>query len=134
MIAALHDSVLRAQIVRFGLTGGVVTVLGVAAYWIVATPLGWPPLIANLVGYAVAVLLGYWLHSRFSFQGHGSRDAPAARTMRFAIVSLISLALNSLWVWGATGWLGGPNWWPIPLMVGLTPVVTFTLNRQWVFR
>ena len=134
MLATLFKPELRAQLIRFALTGGFVTVLGVAAYWVVATPIGWPPLVANLVGYAVAVLVGYRMHSRFSFRGHGSRDAPAARTVRFAVVSLVSLGLNSLWVWGATGWLHGPNWWPIPLMVGVTPLVTFTLNRQWVFR
>lgn len=130
----LLDPVLRGQLVRYGVTGGAVTVLGVAAYWIAATPLGWPPLLANLLGYAVAVAVGYWLHSAFSFRGHGSRDAPVTRTMRFAVVSLVSLGLNSLWVWLLTGLAHGPNWWPIPLMIGVTPLASFTLNRIWVFR
>ena len=134
MLGLLLDPVLRGQLVRYGITGGAVTVLGVGAYWIAATPFGWPPLLANLLGYAVAVMTGYWLHSAFSFRGHGGRDAPATRTARFAVVSLVSLALNSLWVWLLTDVAGGPPWWPMPLMIAVTPLATFTLNRLWVFR
>jgi len=121
------------QVIRFGLVGGFVTVIGMAVYYFPATYMGVAPLLANLLGYAVAAALGYVLHSRISFRGHGSRDRPAQRTGRFLIVSLISLALNSLWVGVLTGPLHGPTWWPVIPMVFLTPLVTFALNRQWVF-
>jgi putative flippase GtrA len=124
---------LAAQFIRFGLVGGFVTVLGVAAYYVPATWFGVPPLLANLLGYAVAAGLGYVLHSRVSFRGHGSRDNPAQRTLRFLIVSLVSLGLNSLFVGVLTGPLHGPTWWPVIPMVFVTPLVTFSLNRQWVF-
>lgn len=126
-------SVLIGQLIRFGLVGGFVTALGVAAYWIPATFMGVPPLLANLIGYGIAVAFGYVLHSRVSFRGHGNRDNPAQRTMRFFIVSLVSLALNSLFVWVLTGLLAGPTWWPVLPMLFVTPLVTFALNRQWVF-
>ena len=121
------------QLVRFALVGGFVTALGVAAYWVPATFMGVPPLLANLLGYAVAVAFGFMLHSRVSFRGHGSRDNPGRRTGRFIIVSLVSLGLNSLFVWALTGPLGGPTWWPVVPMLFVTPLVTFTLNRHWVF-
>ena len=126
-------SALIGQLVRFGLVGGFVTALGVAAYWVPATFLGVPPLLANLIGYGIAVAFGYILHSRVSFRGHGRRDNPGQRTMRFFIVSLVSLALNSLFVWVLTGLLAGPTWWPVLPMLFVTPLVTFALNRQWVF-
>jgi putative flippase GtrA len=124
---------LAGQFVRFGMVGVGVTVLGVAAYYIPATWFGVPPLLANLLGYAVAAVLGYVLHSRFSFRGHGSRDNPAQRTFRFLIVSFVSLGLNSLFVGVLTGPLHGPTWWPVIPMVFVTPLITFSLNRQWVF-
>jgi len=124
---------LAGQFIRFGMVGGFVTVLGVAAYYVPATYMGVAPLLANLLGYAVAAALGYIMHSRISFRGHGSRDRPAQRTGRFVIVSLISLGLNSLWVGVLTGPLAGPTWWPVIPMVFVTPIVTFSLNRQWVF-
>ena len=128
---ALRDLV--GQLLRFGLVGGFVTFLGVAAYWVPATFLGVPPLLANLLGYGVAVAFGYVLHSRVSFRGHGSRDNVAKRTGRFFIVSLVSLALNSLFVGILTEPLHGPTWWPVIPMLFVTPLVTFYLNRQWVF-
>jgi putative flippase GtrA len=98
-----------------------------------ATFLGVAPLVANVIGYLVAAGIGYLLHSRISFRGHGSRDNPAQRTGRFLIVSLISLGLNSLFVWWLTGPMHGPTWWPVVPMLFVTPLVTFALNRQWVF-
>jgi putative flippase GtrA len=121
------------QLIRFGLVGGFVTALGAGAYWVPATFLGVAPLVANVIGYVVAAGIGYVLHSRVSFRGHGSRDNPAQRTGRFLIVSLISLGLNSLFVWALTGPLHGPTWWPVVPMLFATPLVTFALNRQWVF-
>jgi len=121
------------QLIRFGLVGGFVTALGAGAYWVPATFLGVAPLLANVFGYMVAAGIGYLLHSRISFRGHGSRDNPVQRTGRFVIVSLVSLGLNSLFVWVLTGLLKGPTWWPVVPMLFVTPLVTFALNRQWVF-
>lgn len=121
------------QLIRFGLVGGFVTALGAGAYWVPATFLGVPPLLANFIGYVVAAGVGYVLHGRISFRGHGGRDQPARRTGRSFAVSLVSLALNSLFVWVLTGPLHGPTWWPVVPMIGFTPMVTFVLYRQWVF-
>jgi hypothetical protein len=49
-------------------------------------------------------------------------------------VSLISLGLNSFWVWLLTEPFRLSPAWPIVPMLFVTPLVTFTLNRQWVFR
>jgi putative flippase GtrA len=124
---------LLGQLVRYGLTGGFVTIISIAVYWILATPLHIAPLIANTIGYLVAVALGYVLHSRWSFRDHGTRDNPGRTTMRFVIASLISYGLNSLWVWTLTGLLDGPTWWPTIPMLLVTPFAMFWLNRQWVF-
>ena len=121
------------QYLRFGLVGLFVTALGVGAYWVPATFFGVAPLLANLLGYAVAVAFGYVLHSRISFRGHGRRDRQTVRTARFFVVSLVSLVLNSLFVWVLTGPLDGPTWWPVIPMLFVTPLVTFSLNRHWVF-
>ena len=133
MDRAVALKTLAGQLLRFGMVGGFVTALGVVAYYVPATWFGVAPLLANLLGYGVAVVFGYVLHSRVSFRGHGSRDNPAQRSFRFFIVSLVSLGLNSLFVWVLTGLLDGPTWWPVLPMLFVTPLVTFALNRQWVF-
>ena len=126
------DGALLGQFIRFGLVGGFVTALGAAAY-LVAALAGVAPLLANVLAYVVAMASGYVLHSRVSFRGHGSRDNPAQRTLRFVTVSLISFGLNSLFVWTMTEPLRLPVWTPVIPMLFVTPLVTFTLNRRWVF-
>jgi putative flippase GtrA len=121
------------QLIRFGMVGGFVTVLSALVYYVSAAHLAVPPLLANVFGYLVGGALGYVLHSRISFRGHGRRDGTAMRTGRFAVVSLVTFALNSLFVWALTGPLHGPTWWPVIPMVFVTPLVAFLLNRQWVF-
>lgn len=121
------------QLVRFLVSGGIVTALGVGVYALVALVLGWHPQLGNVLAYVTAAATGYLLHSRWSFRGHGS-DRTGGTVGKFLTVSLISYALNSFWVWLCTEALDLSPAWPIVPMLFVTPLVTFTLNRQWVFR
>jgi putative flippase GtrA len=123
-----------AQAVRFGIAGGIATVLGAATYWTFANFAGVGPMVANFFGYLLAAVSGYLMYSRWSFKGHGRRENALRTTSRFFLVSLVSLGLNSFFVWLLMTALRGPNWWPVITMVFVTPVITFLLNRQWVFR
>lgn len=129
-----HSDSLIAQIIRYGLTGGFVTVVAAAIYWILADPVGVDPQLSNAIAWLFAVFAGYAIHSRWSFKGHGSTASEAVITIRFFMVALIGLGINSFWVQLMTGWLGGPDWWPVPLLIFATPVLVFPLNRYWVFR
>ena len=129
-----EQRILFGQLVRYGLSGGAVTVIAAAVYWVIATPFHVAPLLANLFAYLLAVVMAYFLHSNWSFRGHGQRDNVARTTSRFLIASLASFGLNSLWVWLLTGpLLHGHTWWPIVPMLTVTPLAMFWLNRQWVF-
>jgi putative flippase GtrA len=138
MLSALPQAKrdMLGQLIRFGLVGGFVTVL----YAIVYSPLAkfgiTSPQVANFFGYLTAMITGYVLHSRWSFRGHGNRDKPAQTTGKFFIVSLVSYAMNAMFVFLLTdrSMAGGPWWWPLLPILFVTPAVTFMLNRQWVFR
>ena len=119
------------QLLRFLISGALVTALGVGVYALAALWLRWHPQIANLLAYLTAMGTGYVMHSRWSFRDHGERTRSTA--VKFVIVSLISLALNSFWVALFTGPLDLSPAWPILPMLFVTPIVTFLLNRQWVF-
>jgi putative flippase GtrA len=120
------------QLVRYALTGGAITALGAGAYAALVAFTALDPMLAVAVAYVICVAVGYVLHSRWSFQGHGAGDNPKT-TARFFAVSLVSYALNSLFTWVLTKWLHGPDWWPIVPMLFVTPLATFALNRRWVF-
>ena len=123
---------LVAQVLRYGLTGGFVTLVGVSGYWVAVERLRLPPLVANVIAYLVSMALGYVLHARFSFRDTAGQ-ASAMQGGRFFLTSGISFALNSLFVWILTGPLHGADWWPIPAMVFVTPAICFVIYRKWVF-
>ena len=128
-----HHKELVGQMVRFGLTGGLLTLLVAGGYWLVATAFGVEPMLALTLNYLVFTALGYVLHSNFSFRGHGARDRVAARTIRFFTVNTLGFLLNQVFVWVLVKQLGGPVWWSVIPIVLVTPLVTFSLQRQWVF-
>jgi putative flippase GtrA len=125
--------VLLAQMIRFGLTGGLLTVLVAGGYWLVATLLHVEPMLSLTLNYLAITSLGYFLHSRWSFKDHGSRDRPAARAIRFFTVNTTGFLLNQVFVWVLVKQMGGPTWWPVIPILFFTPLVTFALNRRWVF-
>jgi putative flippase GtrA len=121
------------QAMRYAIAGGIITLLVAASYWAVAT---WLHVDANLALALVFVFfsgVSYVTHGKYSFQDHGTRDRQHVRAVRFFIINLLGFALNQLFVWFLVKHLGGPTWWPIPLIVVLTPLVTFSLHRRWVY-
>lgn len=125
---------LLAQFLRYGVTGGIVTLFGVAAYAGFVRLAHWPPLAANVGAYLVSMALGYVLHARYSFRGHGSAGEVSARQGgKFFLTSGVSFALNSLWVWLFTSVFGWNDLTPILAMIFVTPPICFVIYRKWVF-
>ena len=122
------------QLVRFGIAGVISTVIYSAVY----LPLAWwvfPNLAVAAVpfAFAVAVTCGFFMHSAWSFKGHGSRDNSGRQHLKFLIVQLFGLSLNALFTWVLADLLHYPDWVPLIPIVTITPLATFAFNRQWVF-
>ena len=132
MSAFGRHSELLGQLIRYALSGGLASIVNIGVYWILAAR-GMDPNLAWAIGFAAAVIVGYVIHSRWSFRGHGRRDNLARTGGRFVIVSLVSFGLNSFWVWLLVQKLELPLWSPYPLVLIVTPLVVFVLNRKWVF-
>ena len=122
-----------AQIARFVISGGAVTAMSIGVYALVALVLRWHPQLGNFLAYLFAVATGYFIHSNWSFRGHGSGRTHGTK-VRFILVSIVSYGLNSFWVWLLFTRLHLGRAAPMLPMVFATPAVTFVLNRQWVFR
>lgn len=122
-----------AQLVRFGTTGVLVTALGVAVYVLVVRLVEWHPQIGNVLAYLTAMATGYVMHSKWSFRDQGGERTHGTKA-KFVLVSLISYALNAFWVWLLFTYLDLGDLAPVVPMLLVTPLVTFFLNRQWVFR
>jgi putative flippase GtrA len=120
------------QLVRFGVTGVAVTLFYAAVYWPLATYV-LNPNIAVLIGFVLATIVGRFAHGAISFRGHGTRSKRTAQ--RFFLVQLFGMLLNQGFTWLlVTGpFFHGPTWWSLVPAVFLVPLVTFGLQRNWVF-
>ena len=78
-------------------------------------------------------LVGFVLHSGWSFKGHGSRDPSGRQHIKFLLVQGFGMLLNMAFTWVLTGPLHQATWVPLIPVVLVTPFATFALNRQWVF-
>jgi len=121
------------QLVRFALVGFFLAGVYSAIYWYLATYV-MPPMLAVVVAFAVAVSLGFVMHSRWSFRGHGQREDHRLK-IKFLAVQSFGFVLNEIFTWVLTGPLvHGPTWWPLVPAIFVTPLATYALNRQLVFR
>ena len=123
---------LLGQLFRYAVTGGFASVVNIGVYWLLAGR-GMDPNAAWAVGFVAAVIVGYVVHSRWSFRGHGRRDNLARTGGRFVAVSLVSFAVNQFWVWLLVRHFDLPLWAPYPPVLLVTPLLVFWLNRRWVF-
>jgi putative flippase GtrA len=130
-----RDRALLFQLVRYFFTGGFVTLVSIVIYSGLVL-LKHPKVQPNLaygITWVVCVMLGYVMHSRISFAGHGERDDLRRTGGRFLVVNLIGLAINQSWVSLTLLFHLSALWANVP-MASVTPLLTFTLLRYWAFR
>ncbi len=121
------------QLLRYALAGLAIT-LGVAAsYWLITELAGIDPMISFTIVFLVFSVISYITHGEFSFRGHGTRDRHHVRMGRFLAVNIFGYLVNQGFIWLLVKQLGGPTWWPTIPMVFLTPLLTFTLHRKFVY-
>ncbi len=135
-IEQLRTNALFGQLVRFGIAGVIASAIYSAVYLPLANHVfaKGHAVFAVPFAFAVAVTAGFFLHSAWSFKGHGTRDQSGRQHVKFVVVQLFGLLLNLAFTWIITGPLfHGPTWVPLIPAFTVIPVATFALNRQWVF-
>lgn len=129
-----HDHrVLAVQVMRYGVVGVGVTLFQLGIYNLLIGMWHQPPRLSLVLATAAAMLVGYTIHSRYTFEGHGARDSTARTTGRFIAVNLVGLAINYGWVVLFVTVLHLSPHWPSAPIFFITPVLLFWLNRKWVF-
>jgi len=131
MATRLNVSQETFQLVRFALVGFFLAGIYSLIYWYLATFV-MPPVLAVAVAFLVAVSIGFVLHSRWSFRGHGKREDRRMK-IKFLAVQSSGFLLNEGFTFVLTGPMHGPTWWPLVPAIFVTPLATYLLNRQLVF-
>jgi len=132
-LASVLEKPAARQLLRYAFAGFCVTQLAAAVYSALVISLATHPLLANCMSTAFGLAIGYIAHSRWSFAA-GNGDGESLQVARFLLASLIAFAINSFWVWLLVMSLHFSPLAPVPMMMLVTPWISFLLNRHWVFR
>jgi putative flippase GtrA len=127
------ESDLGGQMIRYGISGAGLTLFYSFVYLVALDGAKLLPLIANSVAFGLTLVIGYIVHSRWSFRDHGDRAAPMRNTVRFILVNILGFAANSFWVWLIAEQLALSPRLPLIPIVLITPWISFWLNRRWTF-
>lgn len=125
----MSSSATVRRVIRFSLTGLLVTGVhvAVASLWINRVhPL---PAVANGVAFVTATVVGLLINTYWTFSGQLDR-LTAVRYFAVAILGLLtSMALpHGVYLAGLSYWYG------IGLVVVIMPVLNFLLHHHWTYR
>ena len=119
------------EINLFAVVGFTATAINYVAALAARHLLGLAAMPAGVAGYAAAVGISYFGNSLLTFRRpamHGPQFA------RFAVISLIGLAINLGLVFVGTHTLGWPLWKALIPVVLIVPASTFVMAKFWAFR
>lgn len=125
--------VIVKQLVRFGIVGLTLTAINAVIY-LSLLRFDVNPYVAQTFAYGIALLFAFRFHGNFTFKGHGSRAQPVKQFARFLVVNLVGYSTNQGFIWLLTVHYGLPSSAAVVPMVLVTPILTFLLQRLWVFR
>lgn len=92
----------------------------------------WSPLVANVLGWAVAFVVSFGGHHHSTFRGHGVPLGVAAR--RFFAISLGGFAINEAAYALLLHWTGGRRYeLLLAIVLAAVAVLTFAASRHWAF-
>jgi putative flippase GtrA len=120
------------QLIRYVIAGLLVTQFATLIYSMLVVQ-HVTPYLANVGSTACGLVAGYTVHSRWSFKD-GRKDSETLQLGRFLTASAVAFAINNFWIFLTVKQLGLGPLAPVPLMMAATPVLSFLLNRYWVFK
>lgn len=134
VMATLRDRELLLQLIRFAIAGAAIAGLQVLIYNLLIAGQSCSPQAANAIASGIVLVVGYAVHSRFTFRAHGSREDLRGTGARFIGAHMLGWLANTMFVALLVDGFGAPRWAPSIPMFTATPLMLFCLKRYWVFR
>jgi len=123
------------QVAKFGTVGLFATATHAGVYAICAGPFGIDPLLANLVAFVTAFAVSFAGHLQWTFkQVRYASSAKASKLVKFLVIALLGLVLNSIFTWIIVDRWRLHYLWAVTPMLSITPLVTFVMAKRWAFR
>ncbi|MEP7312147.1 MAG: GtrA family protein [Pseudomonadota bacterium] len=118
------------QFLRFLVVGAIATTVQYCVLIAGVELLGWQPVWASGLGFALGAVVNYVLNRNFTFQ---SNAAHGRAVLRFAVVALTGLGWNSILMHVLNERLGYPYLLAQVLTTGMVLVWNFCGNALWSF-
>ena len=123
---------------KFGLVGGVATTTHVVVFVILIEVFALHPLLANVFAFGIAVVVSFMGHFYWTFRSKtlthfASRQQIYTAFAKFFVVALLGLTLNSQAVYLVVEVLTLSYVYAVIPMVGVVPIILFTLSKYWVY-
>lgn len=105
MISKILKNDLFQQIFKFGIVGGIATIIDIAVYYVLVTFLNINPLLGNILSFSVSVIYNYTASVKWVFHVN---EAKSKKKMfvEFMVFSIIGLLLTELLLWVGIDILG----------------------------
>ncbi|MCZ8513295.1 GtrA family protein [Paenibacillus filicis] len=120
------------QLVRFGVTGAVNTLIDLLVFATLAQGFGWNTLLSQVLSYISGTANSFMLNKYWTFELAGKPALPEAG--KFAAVNVLSLSVSSFVLYGCNRQLGWEVMASKLAATGCALAVNFAGSRFWVFR
>jgi putative flippase GtrA len=119
------------QLFYFGTVGTLSTLLNSVIFITLVNFFKIPPLLSNLLAFLSAFMVSYFGHSWLTF---GKKSHSVVRLVKFLMIALGGLAVNSGFVGLLMHILHQSAYIAILPMIFITPLLMFFINKYWVFK
>ena len=126
-------AIIRQFIVFCGV-GVINTIVGLGIILLLSELAGIHYMLANFIGYAVGLCLGFWLHKSVTFKATSGQSDTRQQMIRFLAVFVIAYTVQLGFLRLAVGEWGWPNAISQVLACGIYVVLSFGGSRYGVFR
>jgi len=120
---------------RFGIVGIFATGVHIGLLIVFVESFGLTPVRANFIAYFVGFLVGFAGHFLWTFKVHTRRQLRTwlIALLKFMVVSLIGLVLNTIAVYTVVNVLDLHYLYAVVAMITAIPAIVFLLNKLWAF-
>ena len=124
------------RVAKFGVVGGSGLVIYTGLVFLLTGILGWPYLIAVVLGWEIAVLSMFALHEIWTFRDVGEPGASSIlrRAMRFNLIRLVSLPLNLAVILCLTELVGTNYLVSVVIAVAVVVSVNYLVSSKLIWK
>jgi putative flippase GtrA len=125
------DGLQVGKLLRYGAVGGIITVLYSGLTGLFVELLYFPPIVASVGAFLLALPAAYWGHCEISFRDNARGDH---QLRRFVITMSAAFFVASLSIFVLVNGLDAHYGFALLVTMMLVPIVNFIVLDQWVFR